>query len=82
MRERVRGSGIHRDGAVGKVRCAVTAHYDVFKQCPEADGVVYLRLLAAVKADALGIAAAFDVENAVIRPAVLIVPNEASVRGR
>lgn len=48
----------------------------ILQHRPEADGVVDLRLAGLLEADALSVAAALDVEHAVVAPAVLIVSDQ------
>jgi len=52
---------------------------DVLEDGTEADGVEDFRLLLGRQVDRLGVASTFDVEDALIRPDVLIVTNEESV---
>ena len=52
----------------------------ILQHAPEADGVVNLRLLLTRQVDALGIAAALDVEDTLGRPDVLIVSDELPCR--
>ena len=78
---------INRVGAVAalavKVDIAgVLVKDDVFQDGAEADGVVDLGLAALLEADALGVAAALDVEDPVVAPAVLVVSNQRARRVR
>ena len=50
-----------------------------FSNHAKLDGVVDIGLLLLGEVDALGIAAAFEVEDAVIGPAVLVVTDELAV---
>ena len=55
-------------------------HDDVFEHRAEADRVPDLRLVLPREANALGVAAAFEVEDAVVAPAVLVVADQAALR--
>ena len=57
--------------------CPIEHH--VLEDRPEADGVVDLRLARLGEPDALGVAAALDVEDALVRPAVLVVADQRAV---
>src|SRR5262249_9866827 len=52
---------------------------DIFQHGAEADRVPDLRLVLLGKLDGLGVAAAFEVENAVGTPAVFVVANEPAL---
>ena len=54
--------------------------HHVLEHRAEADGLVDLRLGAGREADDLGVAAALEVEDAVVGPAVLVVADEAAGR--
>ncbi len=55
-------------------------HLDVFEHGAEADRVPDLRLFFFREIDALGVAAAFEIENAALAPAVLVIANQAALR--
>src|SRR6202008_4587222 len=67
--------------AVVKIRHAgVLVHHDVFQHGAEAvAGRKYLRFGFFRQLDALGVAAAFEIEDAVAAPAVLIVADQRAV---
>lgn len=52
---------------------------DVLEDGAEADGVEDVGLLLGGEADALGVAAALDVEDALVGPAVLVVANQGAL---
>src|SRR5205823_14802390 len=52
---------------------------DVFQHGAETDGVPDLRLVRLRKIDALGVTAAFEIENALVGPAVLVVADEPAL---
>jgi hypothetical protein len=75
----VRAACILRDGDIVVVRLAGGyVKDDVLEDGAEADGIENLRLLFSGEVDALGIAPALDVEDASIRPYVLVVANQLS----
>lgn len=49
---------------------------DILQDRAEADGVVDLGLAALLETDALGVAAALDVEHTIVAPAVLVIANQ------
>ncbi len=53
--------------------------HDVLQHAAEPDGLEDLRLAVGLQPDALGVAAALDVEDAVIAPAVLVVADQRTV---
>ena len=53
-------------------------HRHVFEDRAEADGVPDLRLVLPREPDALGVASALEVEDAVVAPAVLVVADQAA----
>ena len=65
---------------VGEVDFAVFGHGDVLEQCVALDGVVDVGLAFFVEVDDLGIAAAFEVEDAIVVPSVLVVADEQALR--
>ena len=64
-------------GVVGFTRNDVID--DVLEDRTETDGVVDLRLLLGGKVDTLGVAPSLDVENTVVRPDVLVIPDQLAV---
>ena len=72
-------TGVLGDGLVGKVASAVLGHGDVLQQGVAADGVVDVGLGLLVQVDDLGIAAALEVEHAVVVPAVLVVADQQTL---
>ncbi len=80
--ERIGRAGVLRLGAVVIVRHAgVGIEHDVLEHGAETvGGVPDLRLGFLAELDALGVAAAFEVEDAVRAPAVLVVADEDAVR--
>src|SRR5436309_468215 len=54
-------------------------HY-VLQHCAEADSIPDLRLTLLREPDALGITSAFEVKDAIFRPAMLVIADEAARR--
>ena len=69
-----------RDGDVVVVGLAVFVQHHVFTDGTKADGVEDLGLVEGIQAFALGVAAALDVEDAHVGPAVLIVADQQARR--
>ena len=77
----VASAGVFGERAIVKVRDASDrVVYDVFEHCPESNGLEDLRLLVLVQPQALGVAAAFDVENALVAPAMLVIADQPAAR--
>ena len=79
--ERVGDAGVlgaRRAVVVGDAGHRVDHH--VLDHAAEADGVPDLRLALLAQVDALGVAAALEVEDAAVRPAVLVVADQAALR--
>ena len=77
----VRAAGVLRDARVVVVgRAGDGVVDDVLEHGPEADRAEDLGLLLRAEVDALGVAAALDVEDAVVGPDVLVVADELPAR--
>ena len=73
-------AGVLGDALVGEVNLAgLLVDGDILEQCVAADGVVDVRLGLGVEVDDLGIAAALEVEHALVVPAVLVVADELAL---
>ncbi len=78
--DRVRGAGVFGDGVAGVVDDAVILVIDdVFEDRAEPDGVEDFGLFLRRKIDALGVASPFDVEDARVRPAMLVVADQSTM---
>ena len=78
--QRVRGARVLRDLVGIEIQQArLRIHGHVLQHRAEADGVPDLRLVLARKAYALGVAAAFEIEDAVVAPAVLVIADQAAL---
>ena len=77
---RVADSGVLGEAAVEVIGMARLVQDHVLHHRAEADGAVDLRLLLLLQTDALGVAAALDVEHALVGPAVLVVADQRPVR--
>ena len=81
--DRVRAARVLRQRRVVVVHHArLGREDDVLEHGAEADGVEDVGLFFRGQADALRVAAALDVEDAVVRPAVLVVADERALRVR
>ena len=76
----VRNAGVLGDGLVSEVDLALGIQRDILQQRVALDGIVDVRLGVLVKVDDLGVAAALEVEDAVIVPAVLVVADQQALR--
>ncbi len=73
-------TGVLGDALVLEVDLAVVVYGHVLKQCVASDGVEDVGLRLLVEVDHLGVAAALEVEHAVVVPAVLVVADEQTLR--
>ena len=78
--DRVAHAGVLGDGLVGKVDLAFRVQRDVLEERVALDGVVDIGLGLGVEVDDLGVAAALEVEHALIVPAVLVVADQQALR--
>ena len=77
---RVSGAGVLGQAVVGVVSGALLVQHDVFQHGAKLDGVPNHRLVLLRQVDALGVAAAFDVEHSAFAPAVLVVADQEAAR--
>ena len=80
VEDRVRYAGVLRNRLVGVVDLALLVHRHVLQQRVAADGVPDVRLVLLREVDHLGVAAALEVEYAIVVPAVLVVADELTLR--
>ena len=80
MLDGVGDAGVLGHALVLEVDLAPGIHGDILQQSVALDGVVDVGLAFLVEVDDLGIAAAFEVEHALIVPAVLVVTNQQTLR--
>ena len=78
--DRIRAARVLRDARVGVIDDAIFIEHDVLQHGAEAQRLENIRLAFRRKIDRLGVAAAFDVEDAVVAPAVLVVADEMTFR--
>ena len=78
--DRIRAARVLRDARVGEVDVVVLIEHDVLQHRAEAQRLEDVRLALGREVDRLGVAAAFDVEDAVVAPAVLVVADEMALR--
>src|SRR5690606_25524996 len=77
--DRVGHPGVLGAGGVVEVDLAIGVDGDILQQGIAADGVVDIRLVFLAEVDGLGVAAALEVENAVVIPAVLVVTDQLAL---
>ena len=80
MEDRIRHAGILRYGLVRKVDLALPVHRYVLQQGVAADGVPDVGFVLLREIDDLRVAAALEIEYAVVVPAVLVVADELALR--
>ena len=68
--------GIFGFGGVTKIDIALLVHHDIFQQGVAPDGIVNVGLMLLAQVDGLGVAAAFEIEYAVVIPAVFVIPDK------
>ena len=76
----VRNAGVLGDRLVSEVDLALGIQRDVLQQSVALDGIVDVRLGVLVKVDDLSVAAALEVKDAVVVPAVLVVADQQALR--
>ncbi len=73
--------GIFGDGCTVKIRLVPGIHRYIFQDAAKAvDGGPDQGFKLRVEADSLGVAASFEVEDAVIAPAVFVIADQNTVR--
>ena len=80
--ERIRYTRILRDALVGEINLAILVEDNVLEECVALDGAEDVRLCILVEVDDLCIAAAFEVEDTIVIPAVLIIADQQALRIR
>ena len=78
--DRICAARVQRDAGVGVVHAVVFIEDHVFEHRAEAQRLENVRLALGREVDRLRVAAAFDVEDAVVAPAVLVVADEMALR--
>ncbi len=79
MVDGIADAGVFGDGFVFEVDFAVVVDGDVLEECIATDGVVDVGFAVFVEVDDLGVAAAFEVEDAVVVPSVFVVADEETL---
>ena len=75
----VGNAGVLGDGAVSEVALAVLINSNVLQQSVALDGVVDIGLGVSIQVDDLCVAAALEIEDAVVIPAVLVVADQQTL---
>src|SRR6478672_5813279 len=78
--DRVRPTSVFRDARVGIIDIAVFIEDDILEHSTKPQSLENIRLALRRKVNRLCVAAAFDVEDPVIAPNVLVVTNEMTLR--
>ena len=78
--DRIRAARVLRDARVGVIDAVIVIEHHVLEHRAEAQRLEDVRLALGREVDRLGVAAAFDVEDAVVAPAVLVVADEMPLR--
>src|SRR4030095_5024386 len=78
--DRIRPTSVFRDARVGIIDIAVFIEDDVLEHSTKPQSLENIRLALGRKVNRLCVAAAFDVEDPVIAPNVLVVANEMTLR--
>ena len=78
--DRIRAARVLRDARVGVIDVAIFIEHDVLEHRAEAQRLKDVRLVFRREVDRLRVAAAFDVEDAVVAPAVFVVADEMALR--
>ena len=73
-------AGVLGHALVGEIDVALSVQSDVLQQSVALDGVVDVGLRVLVQVDDLSVAAALEVEDAVVVPAVLVIADEQTLR--
>ena len=80
MVDRIAHAGVLGDALVGKVYLAIGIDGDVLKQGVAADGVVDVGFAVFVEINDFCVAAAFEIEDTVVVPTVLVIADEQTLR--
>ena len=77
--EGIAGAGVFRDlvaRIIGRARARI--ENEIFKNGAEANGIPDTRLAGRRQANRLGVAAAFEVEDPLVRPAVFVIADQSA----
>ena len=80
MIDRVRYTSVLGNALVSEINLAVLINSHVLKESVTSDGTVDIRFRLFVEVDDLSVATAFEVEDTVVVPAVLVVTDEETLR--
>ena len=78
--DRIGAAGVLRDARVGVIDVVIFIEHHVLEHRAETQRLEDVRLALGREVDRLGVAAALDVEDAVVAPAVLVVADEMTFR--
>src|SRR4051812_11892995 len=77
--DRIRPTRIQSDAGVGVVDTVILVEHHVFQHRAEAERLENVRLALGGEVDRLRVAATFDIEDAIVAPAVLVVADEMAL---
>src|SRR4026208_1898122 len=77
--DRVGPTSVFRDARVGIIDVTIFSEHDVLEYCAETQRLKNVRFVFWCEIDCLSVAAAFDVEDAVISPDVFVVANKMTL---
>ena len=77
--DRIGSAGVLRHALIVEIYLAFCVHGNVFQQRVAAQRVIDIRFGLFVQVNNLGIAAAFQVEDSVVVPAVLVITDKVAV---
>ena len=78
--DRIRAAGVLGDLVIRVVHPAAVVQHDVLQNGAESERLKDVRLLLHAQIDRLRVAATFDVEDPVIRPAMLVISDQKALR--
>src|SRR4051812_38533937 len=76
--DRICAAGVERDAGIRVVDAMILIEDDILQHCAETEGLKDIGLALRGKVDRLRVAAALDVEDTIVAPAVLIIADEMS----
>src|SRR3954447_12884710 len=76
----IRSTSVFRDARVGIINVAISSEHDVLEDSAEAKRLKDVRLVFWCEIDRFRVAAAFDVEDAVISPNMFVVADKMTFR--
>src|ERR1044071_2823864 len=78
--DRVRAARVLRNADIGEIDAAIIFEDDIFQNRAETQRLKNIRLAFRSKVDRLGVTTPFDIEDAVIRPDMLVITDQMTFR--